>query len=266
MEVLAVGLPRSATESLKEALLILGYEDCYHGYNLVFDRGYRAKWANLVRQKHFPTCSSWLPMPKARSEPLITTEEFDAVLGHCRAVTDSPASAFAFDLIHAYPDAKVILNQRKDLDRWTASLTETVVRSGKNPLNLLLVWFNADLWWMYNIFYNLIYPAHFQYLYGTFDDSVAGKAKSINREHSAMVRGAIAPERLLEWSVDEGWEPLCKFLGKDVPDVPFPSVNAGAAYIKRTDSMVRGYAFKSLRNMVAALVVSGGVIYYCCCR
>jgi len=30
---------------------------------------------------------------------------------------------------------------------------------------------------------------------------------------------------VLNYHVSEGWEPLCKFLGKDVPDVPFPNVN-----------------------------------------
>jgi hypothetical protein len=27
--------------------------------------------------------------------------------------------------------------------------------------------------------------------------------------------------------VQEGWEPLCHFLGVDVPDEPFPHVNGG---------------------------------------
>ena len=28
--------------------------------------------------------------------------------------------------------------------------------------------------------------------------------------------------------VEEGWEPLCKFLGKSVPDEPYPKVNEGS--------------------------------------
>ena len=34
--------------------------------------------------------------------------------------------------------------------------------------------------------------------------------------------------RLLIFEVKEGWEPLCKFLGKPVPDVPFPKVRMSA--------------------------------------
>lgn len=32
-------------------------------------------------------------------------------------------------------------------------------------------------------------------------------------------------DRLLVFRLSEGWEPLCKHLGKPVPNVPFPHVN-----------------------------------------
>lgn len=42
------------------------------------------------------------------------------------------------------------------------------------------------------------------------------------RAHNAHVQ-AIAPEgSLLVYDVKDGWEPLCTFLGLDVPAVPFP--------------------------------------------
>ena len=43
--------------------------------------------------------------------------------------------------------------------------------------------------------------------------------------HIENVRKAVPKERLLEYSVKEGWEPLCKFLEVPIPDVPFPHVN-----------------------------------------
>lgn len=43
--------------------------------------------------------------------------------------------------------------------------------------------------------------------------------------HNAMVKAGIPAERLLVYSVKEGWEPLCTFLGKEVPDVEFPRIN-----------------------------------------
>lgn len=33
-------------------------------------------------------------------------------------------------------------------------------------------------------------------------------------------------ERRLEFKLKDGWEPFCEFLGKPVPDMPFPRVNS----------------------------------------
>ncbi len=38
--------------------------------------------------------------------------------------------------------------------------------------------------------------------------------------------------------VKEGWEPLCKFLGVPVPDVPFPNVNDTADFNKRINTLL----------------------------
>lgn len=39
------------------------------------------------------------------------------------------------------------------------------------------------------------------------------------------MRELTPPERLLIFDPKDGWEPLCKHLGKPIPDVPFPHVN-----------------------------------------
>jgi Sulfotransferase domain len=44
-------------------------------------------------------------------------------------------------------------------------------------------------------------------------------------EHNALVRKVCPPERLLNFKLGSGWEPLCEFLGVEVPDVPYPNVN-----------------------------------------
>lgn len=43
---------------------------------------------------------------------------------------------------------------------------------------------------------------------------------------------SVPPAQLLEFRVQEGWEPLCAFLGLPVPDVPFPRVNDSASMNK----------------------------------
>lgn len=43
-----------------------------------------------------------------------------------------------------------------------------------------------------------------------------------------MVRGLVPEVRFLEWKVEDGWETLRAFLGKPVPEKPFPHANAAA--------------------------------------
>lgn len=42
------------------------------------------------------------------------------------------------------------------------------------------------------------------------------------------IRSKVLPERLLNFNVEQGWAPLCNFLGKEAPDEPFPRVNDAA--------------------------------------
>jgi hypothetical protein len=46
------------------------------------------------------------------------------------------------------------------------------------------------------------------------------------RRRTAEVTAEIAPARLLVYDVAEGWAPLCDFLGRPVPNMPFPRTNS----------------------------------------
>ncbi len=64
---------------------------------------------------------------------------------------------------------------------------------------------------------------------GTFHGNFADRQYAIDifNRHNEEVKRFVPPERLLVYDVKEGWEPLCRFLGVDVPDEPFPRVNSG---------------------------------------
>ena len=49
-------------------------------------------------------------------------------------------------------------------------------------------------------------------------------------EWVAHVKATVKPENLLIFSSKDGWEPLCKFLGKEIPNVPFPRSNNKNAF------------------------------------
>ena len=52
-------------------------------------------------------------------------------------------------------------------------------------------------------------------------------AMSSYEEHNRRVREIISPERLLEYDITQGWEPLCRFLDvKECPEIPFPNTNS----------------------------------------
>ncbi|KAF5683746.1 hypothetical protein FCIRC_4254 [Fusarium circinatum] len=107
MHVLCLGLSQSDTGSLRSALMILGYSDVYHGFLITaLQREDCAFWVALMRRKpHDPT----------NSQEAI---DFDSFLANCEAVTDGPANVFGEELLSYYPNAKVILNRRRDVDAW----------------------------------------------------------------------------------------------------------------------------------------------------
>ena len=51
--------------------------------------------------------------------------------------------------------------------------------------------------------------------------------------HNEEVQRIVPAERLLVWSVADGWEPLCEFLELPVPDQPFPRVNDSKQFSER---------------------------------
>lgn len=62
----------------------------------------------------------------------------------------------------------------------------------------------------------------------TFGGSTEDAALAIEvlAMHERDVKEAFPAERLLVYEVSQGWEPLCRFLGVNVPEVPFPSAAA----------------------------------------
>lgn len=99
--------------ALRTALKELGYDDCYHMMSASVENP--------------PDCLMWSDALAAKYEGVghFGKEQWDQLLGHCQAVSDWPAVAFAEELIKTYPEAKIILTTR-DVDSWHASTMKTV--------------------------------------------------------------------------------------------------------------------------------------------
>ena len=63
------------------------------------------------------------------------------------------------------------------------------------------------------------------------DFSENSKTKQHYLDHYELVRRVCPSERMLELKLGSGWEPLCEFLGVEVPDVPYPNVNDKEMFI-----------------------------------
>lgn len=75
----------------------------------------------------------------------------------------------------------------------------------------------------------------------TFGDQVSDKAHCLRvfEQHYERVLRTVPAERLMVYRVQQGWQPLCRFLGVDVPDEPFPRVNVGDSLVHNIRTAMR---------------------------
>lgn len=154
-----------------------------------------------------------------------TRQDWDQLLGHCQAVCDFPACAFAEELIAAYPDAKVILTNR-NIESWYESCIGTIRRSMTSKLLYLVGFFDVEVMGKWTPMTRLLFKA-------VFDDNFERNGRDVFREQYSTVRDLVPKDRLLEYQIGEGWERLCEFLEVGVPSVDYPNTNEAAAFRDR---------------------------------
>ncbi|MFZ0469753.1 MAG: sulfotransferase [Thiogranum sp.] len=66
------------------------------------------------------------------------------------------------------------------------------------------------------------------------------KAIAHYNRHIEDVKAMVPPDQLLVFSVDQGWGPLCDFLGVPAPETEFPNVNDRAEIKKTVREITRG--------------------------
>ncbi|GKU06171.1 hypothetical protein FLAG1_08693 [Fusarium langsethiae] len=236
MKVLSLGLPRTGSASMAEALTILGYKDVYHAIQAIDSP---ADWEILERacDASFPNLPSYTGKPLAR-------EEWDELWGHCEATTDV-ASVFAPQLIKTYPDAKVILAIR-DFEPWFKSVDQSVLQNLWNPIAK----FSISV--IEPILGSVAGRSARKQMLGLFQAQTVEEARANAREtwerHHRVIREMVPEGQLLEYRMGQGWGPVCEFLGKPVPEKEFPWVNE-AAELKRVITA------KIKRNIGAAVMV-----------
>lgn len=235
LEVLCLGYSRTGTLTMHTAMSILGYPNPYHFSSMYDNVRDSDAWMELIDIKF---------EGKGRKGGL-TKADFDAVLGHCGAVADMPAIHFAAELIEFYPDAKIVLVER-NIDSWYASWS-AFLDSAMNPTLGYIAKLDAGVLGRIA----RVGSTCTNLLVGSATSLTAAKARSKEeyRKHYALVRSLAPKDRLLEFSLKDGWEPLCEFLGRPMPKEPFPHVN---------DSASNAQGFKELGAMAVKRIAKKG--------
>ena len=129
-----------------------------------------------------------------------------------QAVVDWPAAPFWKEMSEAFPGAAIVLSVR-DADAWWKSASNTILialETYTRPDAPDDGWTRMGRGMMR------------RFTPGWQDEAQAKAAYLAYNDH---VRATAPPDRLVEWSPGDGWEPLCAALGLEVPDHPFPHVN-----------------------------------------
>lgn len=150
--------------------------------------------------KDYPGLAHYAPGDLSSIDPALL-EDYDAL-------TDTPIPSFYRELDARYPDAKFILTVR-DTEGWLKSCKKQFTQKLADKQN----------------------EAHNRLFMDLYDTTVFDEAK-FRAGYEHFVKGVQdhfrdRPGKLLVLNVTggDGWEALCAFLGKPVPDMPFPKAN-----------------------------------------
>ena len=219
LKIIGAGLARTGTMSLKNALEILGIGQCFHVIELLKE----PSRLNYLDAKNPAGSDNW-----------------NAFFNGFNAAVDYPACYYYDTLLQQNPDAKVILTVR-DAKAWYASVRDTVYRGkpkGVKDVARLMknLVFSADMRKVAPVFmYNdkIIWQGQFQ---SNFDDQAF--AIKIYQQHIEEVKRTVPSDQLLIYEVKDGWEPLCLFLDRPIPSVPFPHSNAKTEFNRKMDRLL----------------------------
>jgi hypothetical protein len=231
IKVIGAGLGRTGTLSLKAALEELGFSRCYHMTDVFAHMDHAKVWDDA-----------------ARGQPV----DWDALFQGYQATVDWPGCAFYETFMQRYPDAKVILSVRNP-ERWYESAHQTIFYAR----NAFPRWLRIIAPRMRHFTRMIDRIAWNGLFHGRFEDR--SYAIDVFNRHNEQVQRVVPPDRLLVYEVQQGWEPLCTFLGVPVPaDKKFPHLNDTVEFRARIQKVAR-----VMRNITStvALIVALGILW-----
>lgn len=206
LHVIGAGFGRTGTSSLQRALEVLGFGPCYHITEL------------FAHPEHA------VPFEAAHEGNEV---DWDSLFDGYGSAVDFPTSFFYRELSEKYPNAKIILTVRPSAE-WYESVEQTLWQ-----LSLLKQsTSNSEEDKLEQLIDSMSWNGLFK---GRFHDK--DFAISVLESHISAVKQTIASNRLLEFNIRDGWNPLCQFLGVPVPETPFPHCNPRRVIVKEVEEL-----------------------------
>lgn len=228
MKVIGAGFGRTGTLSLKKALEIAGLGPCYHMEDMI------------KYPKHIDIWTA-----AAQGKPV----NWDDIFSNYQSSLDFPASLFYRELLDKYPDAKVVLSVREP-ERWYQSMYDTAYTMMQLTTP---AWFKKYVP-QYKHFADLIDLLIWD---GLFSGKFAKREHAIQvfNQHIEKVKQTVPADKLLIFSVKEGWQPLANFLDFPIPEgVLFPYVNDHET-VKKQMQTARFVYYRALPALAITIVI-----------
>ncbi|KAH9892261.1 P-loop containing nucleoside triphosphate hydrolase protein [Xylariomycetidae sp. FL2044] len=245
VEVIGAGYSRTGTSSLQIALEKLIGGPVYHGGTQIWTSGDDARvklWGQACDAKFV-----------ARDRELTMKLVREAARGYAGLV-DVPCIFFVSEILEIFPNAKVVLNTR-DPDRWWQSFKNMVSHVPISYFTVLTA-VRPGIRWIPKIL-----RAHLLQVEGWLRE--AGRDPKIQGPfvlelYEEQVIKTVPKDRLLVMNLQEGWEPLARFLQKDVPKEPFPRVNESQVLDKQAKALFRTLVL----TWLGVITIAVCIIYY----
>lgn len=229
MKLICAGLSKTGTKSLAKALRHLGLT--------VYD----------VEDHLTVHCEAWRAVFLEGQTP-----DFASMYCNVDAVIGMPTYSFYEEILQAFPEAKVLLSLRENETVWVDSFMREIRTSHKHEASSDSL-LDRVLWFLSPTFRRSISEVRKRkhltnqmrlHLFGT-TTSLPIKGTYLFRkryfEHNQRVRSVIPQDKLLSYTVTQGWGPLCQFLNCEEPNVPFPHENVlGAESTKIRERIFSG--------------------------
>lgn len=221
VKVVGLGMPRTGTSSLKAALESIGFGPCLHMDNLFNTPPLVKSWHQFLEKGE---------------------GDFGRLFPDFQSSTDFPGCLMYREIYQQYPDAKFILGTR-DADAWYDSVERTIYSVVPNTEE---GWAGIRKRGEDNPrFENIGNALHLvgEYLLNRyFQGDFLNRELTIKRYNQFYeeVSAFIPADQLLKYEISQGWDPICQFLGVDVPEAEFPYKNKTIDFQQQIGKMING--------------------------